>query len=205
MSQERVTGAQCRSEKSMPSANRKRVKLITSLFFFALFNCGASAEVRAQANFYQGKTLRVVVGSTAGGGYDLWARLIAQHIGKHIAGHPTVVVQNMPGAGGAVAANYIYRLAKADGLTIGAFNPALYFDQLVARPEVKFDWAGFTWIGSPEKNEVLHFIRSDTPFKTVEDLRNAKEPPKCGTTGTGPPGHYIPRLLEQKMRTKTIK
>src|SRR5262245_54826076 len=98
MSPERITEAQCCSEKSMPSANRKRVKLITSLFFFALFNCGASAEVRAQANFYQGKTLRVVVGSTSGGGYDLWEGLIAQHIGKHSAGHQTVVEQNMRGA-----------------------------------------------------------------------------------------------------------
>src|SRR5258705_4566539 len=101
----------------------------------------------AQANFYQGKTLKVIVGSAPGGGYDQWARLMAQHIGKHIPGNPTVIVQNMPGAGGAVAANYIYGIAKPDGLTLGAFNPALYFDQLVARPEVKFDWGKFTWIG----------------------------------------------------------
>ena len=85
----------------------------------------------AQANFYQGKTVKVIVGTAPGGGYDLWARLMAQHIGKHIPGNPTVVVQNMPGAGGAVAANYIYSVAKPDGLTLGSFNPALYFDQLV--------------------------------------------------------------------------
>src|SRR5258708_36324094 len=72
----------------------------------------------AQANFYQGKTLKVIVGSAPGGGYDQWARLMAQHIGKHIPGNPTVIVQNMPGAGGAVAANYIYGIAKPDGLTL---------------------------------------------------------------------------------------
>ena len=117
-------------------------------------------RVFAQANPYQGKTLRVIVGSSSGGGYDQWARLMAQHIGKHLPGHPTVIVQNMVGAGGVVAANYLYGIAKPDGLTIGGFNPALYFDQLVARPEVKFDWAKFTWIGSPEKNDLIHFIRS---------------------------------------------
>ena len=78
----------------------------------------------AQANFYQGKTLKVIVGSAPGGGYDQWARLMAQHIGKHIPGHPTVIVQNMPGAGGVIAANFVYGLAKPDGLTMGAFNPA---------------------------------------------------------------------------------
>jgi tripartite-type tricarboxylate transporter receptor subunit TctC len=153
--------------------------------------------------FYQGKTLRIVVGSSSGGGYDLWARLLAQHIGKHIPGHPTVLVQNMAGAGGVVAANYIFGVAKPDGLTIGGFNPALYFDQLVARPEVKFDWAKFNWIGSPEKNDIVHFMRTDAPFKTIDDLRNAKIPPKCGNTGTGNTGLYVPRLLEETVGIKT--
>jgi tripartite-type tricarboxylate transporter receptor subunit TctC len=157
----------------------------------------------AQTPFYQGKTVRVVIATTTGGGYDLWARLIARHIGKHIPGHPTIIAQNMPGAGGVVGANYVYGIAKPDGLTLGAFNPALYFDQLVGRPEVKFDWAKFTWLGSPEQNAPLHFIRSDTPFKTIDDLRNAKEPPKCGSTGTGTTGHYIPRLLEDTLGVKT--
>ena len=164
----------------------------------------APADLRAQANYFQGKTIRVVVGSSSGGGYDLWARLMAQHIGKHIPGNPTVVVQNMPGAGGVVAANYVYGIAKPDGLTLGAFNPALYFDQLVGRPEVKFDWSKFTWVGSPEQNQVLHYIRTDAPFKTIDDLRNAKEPPRCGSTGTGTTGHYFPRLLEETLGIKTI-
>jgi tripartite-type tricarboxylate transporter receptor subunit TctC len=103
-----------------------------------------------------------------------------------------------------VAANYIYGVAKPDALTLGAFNPALYFDQLVGRPEVKFDWSKFTWIGSPEQNEVLHFIRTDAPFKTIDDLRNTKEPPRCGSTGTGTTGHYLPRLLEETLGIKTI-
>lgn len=157
----------------------------------------------AQAPFYQGKAIRLVIGSSAGGGYDLWARHTARFLGKYIPGNPEVVPQNMPGGGGAVAANYVYGVAKPDGLTLGAFNPALYFDQLIGRPEIKFDWAKFTWIGSPEQNEILHYIRSDAPFKTIDDLRNAKEPPRCGSTGTGTTGHYIPRLLEETLGVKT--
>ena len=173
-----------------------------SLFFFVLL-IGWNGHLSAQTSFYQGKTIRVVIGSSPGGGYDLWARHLARYMGKYIPGNPELVPQNMPGAGGAVAANYVYGVAKPDGLTLGAFNPGLYFDQLVGRPEVKFDWSKFTWIGSPEQNDVLHYIRSDAPFKTIDDLRNAKEPPRCGSTGTGTSGHYIPRLLEETLGIKT--
>ena len=156
----------------------------------------------AQSNFYQGKTITIVVASTVGGGYDLWARLTARHIVKYIPGHPSIVVQNMPGAGNIIGANYVYGVAKPDGLTLGAVNPALYFDQLVGRSEVKFDWGKFNWIGSPEKNDVVYYMRADTPFKTIEDLRNAKEPPRCGSSGTGTTGFYIPRLLDEVLGTK---
>jgi tripartite-type tricarboxylate transporter receptor subunit TctC len=157
----------------------------------------------AQPSFYQGKTITLVVSSTAGGGYDLWARLMARYIGKYIPGNPSIVVQNMPGAGNIIGANYVYGIAKPDGLTLGAVNPALYFDQLVGRSEVKFDWARFNWIGSPERNDIVHYVRGDAPYKTIEDLHNAKEPPKCGSTGTGSTGHYIPRLLEETLGIKT--
>jgi tripartite-type tricarboxylate transporter receptor subunit TctC len=173
-------------------------------FALVLGLLSAASSSAAESNYFQGKTIRLVVGSSSGGGYDLWARLLAQYIGKHIPGNPVVVVQNMPGAGGVVAANYVYGIAKPDGLTLGAFNPALYFDQLVGRPEVKFDWSKFTWVGSPEQNQVLHYIRTDAPFKTIDDLRNAKEPPRCGSTGTGTTGHYFPRLLEETLGIKTI-
>ena len=179
-----------------------RAKLGASLLFFVLL-VGGKIDLFAQTPFYQGKTIRLVIGTSGGGGYDLWARHAARYLGKYIPGNPEIIPQNMPGAGGAVAANYLYEVAKPDGLTIGAFNPALYFDQLVGRPEVKFDWAKFTWIGSPEQNDILHYIRSDAPFKTIDDLRNAKEPPRCGSTGTGTTGHYIPRLLEETLGVKT--
>jgi tripartite-type tricarboxylate transporter receptor subunit TctC len=159
--------------------------------------------VDAQDNFYQGKTIRIVIGSSTGGGYDLWARLLARYFGQHIPGKPEIIVQNMPGAGSVVAANYVYGVAKPDGLTLGAILPAIYFDQLVGRKEVQFDWSKFAWIGSPEQNDILHFIRADTPYRTVEDLRNAKEPPRCGSSGTGTTGHYIPRLMEEVLGIKS--
>jgi tripartite-type tricarboxylate transporter receptor subunit TctC len=156
----------------------------------------------AQANFYQGKTIRLVIGSSTGGGYDLWARVLARHYGKYIPGNPTIIVQNMPGAASIVATNYLYNVAKPDGLTLGALLPAIYFDQLVGRPEVKFDFAKIGWIGSPEQNDILHYMRADSPYRTIDDIRKAKEPPRCGSSGTGTTGFYIPRLLDEVLGTK---
>jgi tripartite-type tricarboxylate transporter receptor subunit TctC len=151
----------------------------------------------AQAPSYQGKTITIVVGYLVGDGYDIWARILANHMGRHIPGSPGFIVQNMPGAGSRIAANYVYGVAKPDGLTLGAIGPSLYFDQLMKLPEVQFDWAKFTWIGSTEKTPWLLYMRSDTPYKTFEDIRNAKEPPRCSATSTGTSGHFVPKLLEE--------
>jgi tripartite-type tricarboxylate transporter receptor subunit TctC len=169
------------------------------IFVIVLCVFAWTGNLPAQTPFYQGKQVKLVIGSSAGGGYDLWPRVIARYLTRHIPGNPDIIPQNMPGVG----ANYVYGIAKPDGLTVGAFNPALYFDQLIKRDEVKFDWSKFAWIGSPEQNELLHYIRTDAPFKTIDDLRNAKEPPRCGSSGTGTSGHYIPRLLEEVLGIKT--
>ena len=93
----------------------------------------------AQAPFYQDKTIRIVAGYGAGSVDDAWARLIARYLAKHIPGNPTMIVQNMPGAGAMIAANYVYKVAKPDGLTLGGIRGGLYFDQLVGRQQVQFD------------------------------------------------------------------
>ena len=192
-----------RADECSPRSISRTARLHALLFFFLLGLLPAwNSNLYAQTPFYQGKTIRIIVGSTTGGGYDLWARLLARYYGKHIPGNPEIVVQNMPGAGSLVAANHVYNVAKPDGLTLGAILPALYFDQLVRRKEVQFDWAKFTWIGSPEQNEPLHYMRADSPYKTIEDIRKAKEPPRCGSSGTGTTGHYIPRLLEETLGLK---
>ena len=88
----------------------------------------------AQDSFYKGKTVRLIVGATAGGGYDTYSRTIARHIGKHIAGNPTFLIENMPGAGFLISANYMYKVAKPDGLTLGHFSGGLFLQQLLGKP-----------------------------------------------------------------------
>jgi len=161
-----------------------------------------TAQLAAQAPYYQGKTITLIVGSGAGTAYDMYGRLLGNHISKYIPGNPTVLVQNMPAAGGLVAANYVYGVAKPDGLTIASINPAHYFNQLQGNKEVKFDWTKFTWLASSDKSEHMLYMRTDAPFKTIQDIRKATEAPKCGATGTGTSGHYIPRMLEEALGTK---
>jgi tripartite-type tricarboxylate transporter receptor subunit TctC len=161
------------------------------------FNLNAQSEP-----FYKGKTIRVIVAFSPGGGYDLWARLITRYMDRYIPGNPNFIVQNMPGAGSITAANFLHNIAKPDGLTLGSISAALYFDQLIGRKEVNFDWARFSWIGTPERTSEMIYIRSDTPFKTIEDIRKAAEPPRCGAVGTGSTDHYFPKLLEDALGVK---
>ena len=122
------------------------------LFWLLLSALLASEVAYGQAPFYQGKTVRVIVGTPPGNLYDLWARLIVEHMGRHIPGNPNFIVQNMPGAGHVVAVNYLYTQVKPDGLTIiGSVIPSLYLNQLLGRPEIQFDWSKFSWIGSPAR------------------------------------------------------
>jgi tripartite-type tricarboxylate transporter receptor subunit TctC len=158
--------------------------------------------VHAQTSYYQGKTVRLIVSSTAGSNYDLYGRLVAQYIGKHIPGKPEVVVQNMPGAGNIIGANYLYSVAKPDGLTFGTMNAALYLNQLGGNKDVQFDWSKYIYIGSPDRSEDLMYLRSDAPFKTMADVRKAAEGPKCGSTGTGTTSHFLPTLLNDGIGTK---
>lgn len=156
----------------------------------------------AQAPYFQGKTIRIVVGYPAGSAHDLWGRMIAPQLSKHLAGNPTTVVQNMPGAGSMTATNYIYGVAKPDGLTLGINNAALYFEQLLKKKEVKFDWSKFSWVGGTTRTSPLLYMWANTPYKTIHDVRSAAVPPKCGVTGTGNTGYYLPKLLEQTIGAK---
>ena len=109
--------------------------------------------------------MRIIVGATPGGFYDRWARLLARYIPKYIAGNPNFVVQNMPGAGSVVAANYVYHMAKPDGLTLVMPLNSLHLDQIVGRPEVKYDLRKFAYIGSQEKTPTMMYFRADSPIK----------------------------------------
>ena len=113
--------------------------------------------------------------------------MLAAHMGKYIPGNPNIIVQNMPGASSMITANHVYSIGKPDGLTFGSILPSLYFDQLLRRKEVQFDWPKFTWLGSFERSNNLLYMRADTPYKTIHDVTKASDPPKCGSTGTGSP------------------
>ena len=141
------------------------VVIVLLLLFFLAANLVFNPTLHAQAPFYQGKSIGLIIGNQAGGLYDLWARLIANHIGKQIPGNPNVIVQNMPAAGSLVAANYLYNVAKPDGLTIGAVIPGIYMDQLIGRQEVQFDWARFNWIGTPEQTEWVFYYPRGSPLQ----------------------------------------
>jgi tripartite-type tricarboxylate transporter receptor subunit TctC len=177
-------------------------KLCGAVYVAALASLFDAASVSAQANFYQGKTVTVVVGSAPGGLYDLWARLLARTMGKYIPGNPSMLVQNMPGAGSIVAANYLYGVAKPDGLTIGMFQTHLYLMQMVGQSEVKFDVRRMNWLGSQEKGQMMLYIRADSPYKSIDDIVKAKEPPKCGGSGTADQTALLTRLLEETVGAK---
>jgi tripartite-type tricarboxylate transporter receptor subunit TctC len=161
-----------------------------------------STVLFAQTPYYQGKTITIIVGTKAGDVYDLYPRLVAEYWTKFIPGNPNIIIQNVPGAASLIAANQIYNIAKPDGLTLGAIYPALYFDQLLKKPEVKFDWAKMPWIGSTVTSNYLMYMRTDTPYKTVEDVRAAKNAPKCGSTGVASTGYHMPKLMEEVIGTK---
>jgi tripartite-type tricarboxylate transporter receptor subunit TctC len=138
--------------------------------------------VHAQSKpFYEGKIVRVIVGPS--GGYDYWARLLARYMPKYILGNPSFVVQAMPGAGSVIATNYVYNLAQPDGLTVGMPTQQIYMGEFVGNDEVKFQMRRFLWIGSPDRNPAILYIRADTPYKTIDDVIKSKVAPKCGGTG----------------------
>jgi tripartite-type tricarboxylate transporter receptor subunit TctC len=169
--------------------------------WFILLLVGA-ADVAAQTPYFQGKTIRIVVGYPTASAHDQWARLIAPQLTKYIPGNPAAIVQNMPGAGSMTATNYVYSVAKPDGLTLGVNNAALYFEQLLKKKEVQFEWAKFNWIGSTTPTTPLLYMWANTPYKTIHDVRTASVPPKCGVTGTGNTGYYLPKLLEETIGAK---
>ena len=167
----------------------------------------ASAQAAASAEpFYKGKTLRIVVGLSAGGGYDVYARLLARFMAKHIPGNPSIIVQNMPGAGGITAANYVYEVAKPDGLTMALVPRELYLGQIGAVPELKVDFRKFIPVTSLTDENPTIYMRTDTTYGSVRAIQEAvqqgKPPPRMGATGIGSTGYVLPRVVEELVGMK---
>lgn len=159
----------------------------------------AASPALAQKDFYDGKTIRIIVCCTPGGFYDRWARLFARYLGKYIPGEPDIIVQNMPGAGSLIATNYVYNVARPDGLTIVMPLNGIYLDQFVGRPEVKFDVTKMHWLGTQEVSNNVLYVRADSPYKSVEDIINSKTPVKIGSTGTAGSSYLVAKVLEEAL------
>ena len=151
-------------------------------------------EAKSASSFYEGKTIRLIVGASAGGGYDTYSRVIARHLGKHIAGNPTLVVENMPGAGTLISANYVYKVAKPDGLMIGHFIGGLILQQLLGKPGIEFDGRRFEYIGVPAQDNTVMGIASASGVTTPEQWITSKTIIKFGGVGPGSAADDITRL-----------
>jgi tripartite-type tricarboxylate transporter receptor subunit TctC len=139
----------------------------------------------AQEPFYKGKTIRVVVGFSAGGGFDTYSRVLARHMGKHIPGQPTFVVENMTGAGSLIAANHVYKVAKPDGLTIGHFIGGLFLGQVLGQRGIEFDARKFEYIGAPVTDHVVCALTKASGITSIERWMTAKTPVKMGGVAPG--------------------
>jgi tripartite-type tricarboxylate transporter receptor subunit TctC len=153
----------------------------------------------AQEPFYKGKTVRVVVGFSAGGGFDVYSRAISRHLGKHLPGNPTVIVENMTGAGSLVAANHIFKVAKPDGLTIGNINGGIFMQQLLGWPGIEFDALKYEYVGVPVKDKSVCVMTKASGFTSFEKWAASKTPLKVGATGPGSATHNVPLILKEAL------
>ncbi|MBM4262882.1 MAG: hypothetical protein FJ145_15815 [Deltaproteobacteria bacterium] len=171
---------------------RDALKYCGVLVIVALF---AVTGFAAETDYYRGKTVRIVVGLSAGGGFDVYARTLSRHMGKHIPGNPTFVVDNMPGAGSMIAANHVYKAAKPDGLTLGHFVGGLFMQQLLGRPGAEFHATKYEFVGAPIPEKTACALTKASGIASMERWMAAKTPVKLGATGSGPIVD-VPKILK---------
>jgi tripartite-type tricarboxylate transporter receptor subunit TctC len=155
---------------------------------FALLVTALAVDRAQAADFYEGKTIRLIIGNNTSGGYAVFGRLFAQYFGRHIPGNPKIVVQYMPGAGGVVLGNYLANVAAPDGLTIGLIPRGAPFQPLFGNSAAKFKAESFTWLGTTSSygnDAYCLIVRSDSPYKTLADLQKAEQPVPFGGTAAG--------------------
>lgn len=174
-----------------------RLALFATPLVFLSVLIGANRQLAyGAAPFYEGKAIRVIVGTSPGGGYDTYTRLIARHFSKYIPGNPTIIVDNMPGAGGLVAANHLFKVAKPDGLTIGHFVGGQFLQQLLAKPGIEFDALKFEYIGVPAQDNFVFGVAKATGITSMEQWFASKTPVKFGAIATGDGTYDTPKVVE---------
>jgi tripartite-type tricarboxylate transporter receptor subunit TctC len=177
-------------------------KIALSIAIFIGLALGVSPKAMAADNFYEGKTVRMVVGFSAGGGYDTYARAVARHLGKHIPGNPEFVVENMTGAGSLIAANYTYNKADRDGTFLGVWNSAYVLYQALGDRAVRIDARKLGWIGAPVKGSPHCSIMAFTGLDSFEDILKSGKSLKMGATRAGSTYNDLPKILNQTVGTK---
>jgi tripartite-type tricarboxylate transporter receptor subunit TctC len=173
----------------------KRSVLALVVAAIVALGLAGGAPLEAQS-FFAGKTVRIIVGLAPGGGFDTYARLVARHLGKYIPGNPTVVVENMTGAGGLISANHLYRVAKPDGLALAHVPGTLLLGQVLGQPGVEFDARKFEYIGATVKEEPVCALTKASGITSIEQLMAAKTPVKIGAVAPGAPSDNTPRILK---------
>jgi tripartite-type tricarboxylate transporter receptor subunit TctC len=159
-----------------------------------------TAHAQSLADVYKGKTLSIVVGSSTGGGYDAMARAIARFIGKHLPGNPTVVVRNMPGAGGIAATNYLFNTAEKDGTVIGLVQNNTPMEPLFGTKEARYDAPKFNWLGTPSVETAMVLLWHRVPVNSVEDLKTRET--NVGASGANSTPAFYARLLNATLGTR---
>jgi tripartite-type tricarboxylate transporter receptor subunit TctC len=159
-------------------------RLFFSVLLLTMFAAFAESGW-TQDSFYKGKVIRIIEAYAAGGGYDAYARLIARHLGKHIPGNPPVIVENMTGAGGLIAVNYLYNRAEPDGLTLANWNGALALQQYLGQKGIQFEARNFEWVGSPTRPSPICMIAKSTGVTTPKEWLSSKKPVKLGGMAPG--------------------
>jgi len=153
----------------------------------------------AQPRFFEGKTIRIIVGFSAGGGFDTYSRAIARHLGRHIFGHPAVIVENMTGAASLLAANQVYKGSRPDGLTIINFHGNQVLGQLLGRDGIEFDVRKFVYVGVPSRDTAVCALTRASGVSTVEQWMAAKTPLKLGGVAPGDTPHDAARVLNASL------
>ena len=160
----------------------------------------AAGDGAAQPEFFARKTVTVIIGYTAGGSYDLYGRMIARHLGRHIPGSPTVIAQNMPGAGSLKAANYLYEVAPKDGTTLGVIVESAALEQALANPAVQYDAARFTYLGRVASSNNIFMQWHTAKVQSLDDARRLET--SLAGTGPGSIAETVPRLLNALTGTR---
>lgn len=175
----------------------KNLAIFCSFLFSLILVAGTG--ISATDDFFTNKTVRIIVGFAAGGGFDIYSRAIARHMGKHVPGNPIFVVENMTGAGSLLAANHLYKVAKPDGLTIGNIHGNQILNQVLGSPGIEFDARRFEWIGVPVKDNGACALTKASGITSLEKWMASKTPVKLGWGGPGDTTTTNAKILKEAL------